>query len=587
MTQAYRLGQRGRPENDSYETGREAVELYARTYRTILRSTGDVKVRAFISAHQQVQSALHAGAARPTPDLGAFIYAVQRLPTCIVQVERIVCGQLPEQFERELHANLDDWQMVQAPGRRRRWRYDGVDCLAVHLASPSDLDDVIPTLVAYQIEWNKLHHLLQPDAEADGPGWTPATPDATLVERLQVAPDDWRRLRAIWGPAFDATLQAIAAAPKDLSVRLLGGPHVGYAKQIRRWWQPLGEALARHGLEQRPVYFVSSNMHSLANLVSGYVLRRADALSVFLDQMPEGPLSEDLRELRAARDQTNWENLLYYASRLWHRSRPNDRAAKDERRQEEAERGIWTVPSGAGLDVDAQIIDLSRLRREDLDPRLADLADALSRSNAVVVNIDYPLGLAAYFLLRQVTEAIDDLRGVYILGKAATLNGAIGDVMMTDVVYDEHSGNVYSYNNAFSYEDVAPYLERGSVLDNQKAVTVKGTFLQNRDYLEFFYREYYTVVEMEAGPYLSALYEAAYSGRYPMGEDVHLRHLPVDVGLIYYASDTPYTRARTLGNRGLSFEGIDSTYAGAVAIARRILACEAWRTEGRPSPPGP
>jgi hypothetical protein len=43
---------------------------------------------------------------------------------------------------------------------------------------------------------------------------------------------------------------------------------------------------------------------------------------------------------------------------------------------------------------------------------------------------------------------------------------------------------------------------------------------------------------------------------------------------MHYASDTPYTRARTLGSRSLSFEGVDSTYAAAVAIARRILTLE-------------
>ena len=66
-----------------------------------------------------------------------------------------------------------------------------------------------------------------------------------------------------------------------------------------------------------------------------------------------------------------------------------------------------------------------------------------------------------------------------------------------------------SLDNAFNYADVAPFLERGSVLDNQRAVTVKGTFLQNRGYLDlFFYREMYTVVEIEMGSHLSALYEA-------------------------------------------------------------------------------
>ena len=224
--------------------------------------------------------------------------------------------------------------------------------------------------------------------------------------------------------------------------------------------------------------------------------------------------------------------MLYYAARLWHQAHPHT---------------------------------------SDFDPRLADLGSAAGRSDAVIVNIDYPLGMGAYHILRQVAEAVDNLAGVYVLGKAATLNGDIGDVLIVDFVHDEHTGNTYSFDNAFSYTDVAPFLERGSVLDNQRAVTVKGTFLQNREYLDLFYRESYTVVEMEAGPYLSALYEATYVSRHPLGEAVHFRRLPLEFGVVHYASDTPYTRARTLGSRSLSFEGVDSTYASAVAILRRIL----------------
>ena len=48
--------------------------------------------------------------------------------------------------------------------------------------------------------------------------------------------------------------------------------------------------------------------------------------------------------------------------------------------------------------------------------------------------------------------------------------------------------------------------------------------------------------------------------------------LPIDLGIIHYASDTPYTQARTLGARGLSYYGMDSTYASTIAIARRILS---------------
>ena len=73
--------------------------------------------------------------------------------------------------------------------------------------------------------------------------------------------------------------------------------------------------------------------------------------------------------------------------------------------------------------------------------------------------------MAAYYIGRQIAERIVDLRGFYVLGKAATLNGAVGDVMFADEVFDEHTGNVYSFPNAFGYDEVAPWLERGSALD--------------------------------------------------------------------------------------------------------------------------
>jgi hypothetical protein len=130
------------------------------------------------------------------------------------------------------------------------------------------------------------------------------------------------------------------------------------------------------------------------------------------------------------------------------------------------------------------------------------------------------------------------------------------------------------FDNCFRAEQVAPYLVFGSALDGQQAVTVLGTFLQNRAHLDYYYREAFTVVEMEGGPYLSAAYEAAYPMRHPSDQHVNLSRLPFDLGILHYASDTPYTQARTLGARGLSYRGLDSTYAGAVAILRRIFEQE-------------
>ncbi len=562
--------------------GKDDVELYARTYATLLRSSGEVKLRAFVAAHIQVGSSLHPGAGSPQPDTGAFIYAMQRLPHAVANVRRVVLGQEGERFRALLGPGVSQWERVEAPARRRQWRWDGAETMTVHVASSSDLDDVIPCLVAYQIEWNKLHALLETPSRLAG-GMDPlertvpgGATVAALGDRLGIAPDDWRRLQGIWGERFWERLLQIQQQEKDMSVRLLGGHDVGYTRLVRRWWGPIGEALEGRGLLGRPLYFVSSNMHGLVNLLSGYARRREAMLWDFLENTREGEQLGEIEELRATRGKTNAENVLYYAARLWHRYHPQA-AVKEARRAEEDARGIVQVSAAAGYEVGAQLIELARLRPVDCDPRLGDLAAVAARSDAVILNVDYPLGMASYHILREVAAEAPSLRGAYAIGKAATLNGAVGDVLMADVVYDEHSGNTYAFDNAFAYQDVAPFLERGSALDNQKAVTVRGTFLQNRDYLEFFYREQYTVVEMEAGPLLSAIYEASHPTRYPAAEHVHFRDLPFDFGLIHYASDTPYTQARTLGSRSLSFEGIDSTYAATVAVLRRILSREARR----------
>ena len=196
----------------------------------------------------------------------------------------------------------------------------------------------------------------------------------------------------------------------------------------------------------------------------------------------------------------------------------------------------------------------------------------------MIINIDYPLGMAAYHHLSAVALGVDELRGIYIMGKAATLNGRVGDVMISKVVHDEHSSNTYLFRNALTAADVQPFMKHGTVLDNQKALTVRSAFLQNREYMDVFYREGYTVMEMEAGPYLSAAYETAEPRRHPKDEIVSLvDQTSFELGVIHYASDTPYSRRQSLLSKSLSYFGMESTYGCAAAIARRIFKSELAR----------
>ncbi len=569
-------------EDEHHEAGKRDVEMYIRTYNTLLRSSGEISLKALVQAHYNIDSSLHPEARSPYPDMSAFIYSVLRLPAEIIHCTLVLLGQAEKVFVQQ-GFHVDSWEAVTASARRRKWFYDGKETLAAYVASVSDTDDIIPILVAFQIEWNKIYYLLNADPttmqlletrmDRTSPVFTEIT--KVLHERLHIRVDDWRRLELIWGDRLWENLHTIGRLRKSFALRFLGGSHVGYVRATHEWWEPVESLLDTHALQDRPVYFVSSNTHSLVNLMSGSLLNREAELTKFALSGEDPYLADECRKLQQGIVPGNWQNFLFFAAREWVRRTPAGKEFARNRLREEQERGIWHVGARHGLEIDAQIFELAKLHHREVDPRCRmPYMDYLAKSQAIILNIDYPLGMAAYRMMREIMENLSNIRGVYILGKAATLNGSIGDALISNVVLDEHSQNTYWLDNCFAAQDVQPYLIYGSVLDNQKAVSAKGTFLQNRQYLDFYYLANYTVVEMESGPYLNAVYEDQYLTRYPVGENINFARLPYELGVLHYASDTPYTRGKNLGAGSLSYFGMDSTYANSVAILRRIFENE-------------
>jgi hypothetical protein len=63
-----------------------------------------------------------------------------------------------------------------------------------------------------------------------------------------------------------------------------------------------------------------------------------------------------------------------------------------------------------------------------------------------------------------------------------------------------------------------------------------------------------------------------------MNEIVNLFiNAPYDIGVLHYASDTPYSRRQSLLSKSLSYFGVDATYACSTAIVRRIFEVELAR----------
>ncbi len=557
----------------------EEISLYVTTYYSLLRSTGEVRVRAFEEAHAYSGSSLHLGALSDVPDLSAFAYAAARLPDEMLDVELVILGQSHELFEASGY-DVRRWSIVKTRGRRRPLRYDGKANLAVFIASASDIDDLVPIVTAYQIEWNKMHERLR-RAASSADALAAATKDpVALSNALGVSVDEAQKLIDALGPnRLERGGRALYERRLDLRIKMLAASHSQYQRAAQRWWGGIEPAYIQKEEPRRPpVYFVSSNTHAIANLVGGYAQQNEKEIIAWACRDNPEDLGEEVARAAKSSDRAELAPLLYYLLRGYiHASKSS--AKMNEVRAFEAEHGLVHLSEPGHIDVDAQIAKICELDPNLIDPRLQIPGlENLKKSDAVILNIDYPLGMAAYHMLSRIGQGVGDLRGMYVMGKAATLNGRVGDVMLSQNVYDEHSRNTFLFRNSFRAQDIARWLKHGSVFDNQKAVSVRSAFLQSKEYMDAFYTSGYTVLEMEAGPFLSAVYELVNPKRVPNNEVVHLSaHTSFDVGILHYASDTPYSRRQSLLSKSLSFFGVDSTYACAIAIVRRILELEVAR----------
>lgn len=550
----------------------DSLSLHVRSYRSALKSTHQIALTSLENSHIKLNSILHPLAGDSTRlDAAALTYALLRLPTHIDRCRLVVAAPTPEVFAAAGFADITAYPRVTTVSRRRTLYYlRPQKTLAAFIASISDIDDLTNILLAYQIEWNKAHTLLTTAFTRFGDINFTKNSSAFLTA-LQISELDWHNLQTALGPKWRLRLQAMFHQSQNLHLQLLAGSWVDYTKATQRWWKNIALTTAPvFHISHQTIYFVSSNEHSLYNIFTGLPVK---SKKLILDH-----LHTDHPDLAAIDDQItaskHWlspKDFLYYSSR--HLLTHPDYLAAQKRLDRQL--NILTVPNPHYLNVTTQLFPLkSLLKAKYRDPSLKiTRPQKIAASDALIFNIEYPLGFAAYHILTEIMANVARVKGVYILGKAAVLNAEIGDIHIPRLVFDEHTQNSYIFNNCFN--KFFPFVaNKSSVLTQQKAVSVLGTYLETPESLELYSQNNLTIIEMESGPYLGAITEATYDQSLPKGTIVDLNTAPFDVGIINYASDTPYSQTKNLGSRQLSLDGIEPTYLSTLTILQRIIDLE-------------
>jgi hypothetical protein len=305
----------------------------------------------------------------------------------------------------------------------------------------------------------------------------------------------------------------------------------------KRWAANIKENLAEQGLLDRPLHIISANLHSVLNLLYGYETFKGKA-----SIKTKGDI---------------YKSIQHFSD-------------KQKEVKKVAEKfGFQELQDASGFQINCQIIDTALIGSVDIHPAVRISKKIMKEKKPVLLVIDYAFGTQAFEAMDELLkpwqhEGVErklNIQSISVMGKAGTLSGIKGDIMLATAHVLEGTPHNYSVEGDLTAED----FDADVNVFVGPIITVLGTSLQNRDVLEKFQKTSWNAVglEMEGGHYQRAINAAMIRGH--ISKKAKLRYA-------YYASDNPLISGQTLAAGAMGEAGIRPTYMITKVILEKIFS---------------
>ena len=316
---------------------------------------------------------------------------------------------------------------------------------------------------------------------------------------------------------------------------------IGHHIHGEKWATDVKQFLWSQNLWQRPLHIISANLHSIVNCLYAF-----PALQQKIGV--EKKLEVIARELSLPENAELNQEVLEFAQKY----------------------GMSYLEDRAGTNIHVQIFDTSLFPLDLLSAELKLDRALVEEDKPVILVMDYAFGEQAFELFDELLKPYKtagqsqklNLYSISVMGKAGTLVGNKGDLMLPTAHIFEGTADNYPFKNEISREDF-----HGSEIPVHEGalLTVLGTSLQNADVLNYFKSSSWNVIGLEMeGAHLQKAIQAAAKIRKSINENVILRY-------VYYASDNPLLTGGTLASGSLGQTGVKPTYAIALKFLNKIL----------------
>ena len=315
---------------------------------------------------------------------------------------------------------------------------------------------------------------------------------------------------------------------------------IGHHIHGEQWASDVKAFLLTHHLWERPLHIISANLHSILNSLFAFPALKAKLGACSIEEMA--------REL----------NL------------PDHEELNQQVREFAQNYGMSYLPDRAGTNIPVQLFDTALLPLDLLSPELKIDREYVETEKPILLVMDYAFGEQAFEIFDELLKPYRtqqerknlNVRSISIMGKAGTLIGEKGDLMIPTSHLFEGTADNYPFENKIQPED---FTDTGLPVHKGAMITVLGTSLQNGDILRYFKESSWSAVGLEMeGAHIQKAIQAAAKIRRSIDENVVLRYA-------YYASDNPLVSGSTLASGSLGQLGVKPAYAITLKFLNQIL----------------
>lgn len=550
-------------------TGSQKARLAIREFKAITDAMG---IRGFYRPDGRFGKALETCLKTLSPEiygsmndprvveLKGLEYAIDRLPLGIEECSKVILTE-EDQFDDSLFKEI-----IPLKRRRKSYRISDNELCFIVSKGLSEIYDIITHMVFLNIEAKKIYRRMLDDFSNYSPEWRALEKVINKADKLDLHELDsaiWN-LSIILGRSYHETRQTyeylesnrrefssncglfriiyslgkkierekksvddsqiVYLTPSLMSI-------IGQQKYGMLWANNIKTTIHDNNIANRPLHIISSNLHSVLNVLYGYA-----ALNETKQSTKDETLYDFFNRIKDSRPQ-----ILDFAKT----------------------HGLYEIPDESGTNIDCQIIDTSQFKNMKFHPDIRIDLKNIQGQDPVILVMDYAFGTQAFELLETLLKPFADKKtrigSISIMGKAGILTGNKGDIMLANAHVCEGYSDNYIVNNDIVKDDFDPDVN----VFTGTMVTVVGTSLQNRDILEMFRDKWNAVgLEMEGGHYQKAISAAIIKDYIP--KNVKTRYA-------YYASDNPLETGSTLAAGALGKEGIKPTYMITKIILEKIF----------------